>query len=58
MKIGYVRVSISDQNIVLQMDALEGAGYEKIFRDEGVSGSKRERSGLEETIAELKRATC
>jgi DNA invertase Pin-like site-specific DNA recombinase len=57
MKIGYIKVSISDQNIVLQMDALEGAGYEKIFRDEGVSGSKRERSGLEETFAELKRAT-
>ena len=40
------------------MDALEGAGYEEVFGDEGVSGSKRERGDLEETFAELKRATC
>ena len=55
MKIGYIRVSTSDQNIDLQVDVLEGAGCERIFKDEGVSGSKRERSGLEETLAELKK---
>ena len=54
MKIGYVRVSTTDQKIDLQVDALEAAGCEKKIRDHGVSGSKRERSGLEETLAELK----
>jgi len=54
MKIGYARVSTPDQNINLQVDALEGAGCKKIFRDKGISGLKRERSGLEKTLAELK----
>ncbi len=53
MKIGYVRVSTSDQNIDLQIDALEAAGCKKIFKDKGVSGSKRSRSGLDETLAAL-----
>jgi len=53
MKIGYVRVSTSDQNIDLQIDALEAAGCEKIFKDKGVSGSKRSRAGLDETLAAL-----
>jgi len=54
MKIGYIRVSTSDQNIDLQVDALETAGCEKIFKDQGVSGSKRKRHGLDETLAALK----
>ena len=54
MKIGYVRVSTPDQNIDLQVDALEGAGCEKIFRDQGVSGSKLSRVGLDEALAALK----
>ncbi len=53
MKIGYVKVSTSDQNIALQVAALEAAGCEKIYRDQGVSGSKRERHGLDETLASL-----
>lgn len=39
MKIGYVSVPTDEQNLNLQLDALKGAGCEKIFKDEGVSGA-------------------
>ena len=45
MLIGYARVSISDQRLDLQQDALRGAGRERIFTD-SVSGAKTERLGL------------
>ena len=45
MKIGYARVSTLEQNLNLQVDALEKAGCEKIVTDE-VSGSVAERPGL------------
>ena len=45
MLIGYARVSISDQRLDLQQDALRGAGCERIFTD-SVSGAKTERLGL------------
>ena len=32
MLIGYERVSTDDQNLALQHDALQAAGYEKFFR--------------------------
>ena len=37
--IGYARVSTADQNMKLQLDALRDAGVERVFRDQGVSGS-------------------
>ena len=37
--IGYARVSTTDQNPQLQIEALEGAGAARIFTDHGVSGS-------------------
>jgi len=33
MKIGYARVSTADQNLDLQVDALERAGCEKIYKE-------------------------
>lgn len=43
-KIGYVRVSTDEQNVDLQVDALEINGCDEIYIDRGVSGSKRERT--------------
>jgi DNA invertase Pin-like site-specific DNA recombinase len=39
VKIGYARVSTASQNTAMQITALEKAGAEKIFIDEGVSGT-------------------
>jgi DNA invertase Pin-like site-specific DNA recombinase len=46
MKIGYARVSTDDQNLDLQMDALNKAGCEKLFTDHGISGIFVNRAGL------------
>ena len=50
MKIGYARVSTTDQNLDLQEDALRAAKCEKIFTDMS-SGSKTDRKGLNEALA-------
>lgn len=49
MKIGYARISTKDQKLDLQIDALERAGCEKIFRDVA-SGAKDKRTGLAEAV--------
>jgi DNA invertase Pin-like site-specific DNA recombinase len=47
MRVGYARVSTDDQDLSLQMDALQQAGCEKIITDE-VSGKHTERPGLQQ----------
>ena len=49
MHIGYARVSTSDQNLDLQIDALKVANCEQVFTDVA-SGVKSERTGLEQAI--------
>jgi DNA invertase Pin-like site-specific DNA recombinase len=53
-KIGYVRVSDTDQTENLQIDALKLAGCNVIYGDHGVSGAIRHRKGLDDVLADLK----
>lgn len=53
MLIGYARVSMHDQNLSLQTDALEKAGCKKIFVDQ-ISGSTSEREGLSKALSFLR----
>src|SRR3954451_18657557 len=52
MKIGYARVSSDDQNLSLQLDALQAAGCDRIFTDQ-LSGATTKRPGLDEALAAL-----
>lgn len=53
MLIGYARVSTSDQNLDLQLDALKNAGCSRIFHDT-ISGAKAKRPGLSDALAYLR----
>src|SRR3989337_1670840 len=53
MNYGYARISTDEQNLNLQLDALEHAGCEKIFKDEGASGAATNRPGLDEALSDL-----
>lgn len=50
MLIGYARISTHDQDLQLQMDALNAVGCETIYQDTA-SGSIAERPGLAEALA-------
>ncbi len=52
-RIGYARVSTGEQNLDLQLDALNKAGCSKIFTDE-LSGAKTQRPGLTEALNYLR----
>jgi DNA invertase Pin-like site-specific DNA recombinase len=53
MLLGYARVSIHDQNLDLQKDALKLAGCEKIYVDT-ITGESRSRPGLEQAFEMLR----
>jgi len=53
MLIGYARVSISDQSLDLQKDALIKIGCEKIYEDK-ISGTSKSRPGLDKTLEMLR----
>lgn len=53
MKIGYARVSTREQNLHLQLDALEKADCKKIYQ-EVISGAKAERPILEQLLENLR----
>ncbi|MCM6776444.1 recombinase family protein [Nocardia sp. CDC159] len=52
--IGYARVSTTDQDPQLQLDALKAAGAERVFSDHGVSGTKTERPELDRCLDHLR----
>jgi DNA invertase Pin-like site-specific DNA recombinase len=54
MLYGYARVSTTDQNPALQLDALKDAGCERVFTDEGISGGTIKRPALDKVLAALK----
>ena len=54
MRIGYARVSEDDQNLALQLDALNHAGCELIFKEK-ISGKLRERPELDKMLAMLRK---
>lgn len=53
MKVGYVRVSTTDQHMHMQEDALKIDGCEEIYRDIA-SGAKTTRPGLDDALAYLR----
>lgn len=53
MKIGYARVSTKDQNLDLQIEALQKASCEKIF-EEKISGSTKNRPELDKMIEQFR----
>ncbi len=53
MKIGYARVSTTDQNLDLQLTALKDAGCERIYQEK-ISGAKRNRPELQRLLDQLR----
>jgi len=53
MRIGYARVSTGEQNLQLQLDALEEEGCEEIHKEE-ISGAAEERPKLEHALSRLR----
>src|SRR6476660_7237868 len=52
--IGYARVSTTDQNPQLQLDALQEAGATRIVTDHGVSGATASRPHLDACLDHLR----
>lgn len=54
--LGYARVSVADQRLDLQLDALRAAGIpdDLIYADHGVSGARARRPGLDRLLEEAR----
>ena len=55
MKVGYARVSTFEQDLDLQMDALEKEGCDRIFCDRGESGAKAHRPEWDNCLDHLRK---
>ncbi|WP_346894802.1 recombinase family protein [uncultured Roseibium sp.] len=53
-RIGYARVSTTDQKLRMQLDVLKAVNCHPIFTDHGVSGAKSSRPGLDRMLKALK----
>ncbi len=53
MKIGYARVSTQDQDLALQLDALQAAGCNRIYKEKK-TGATRERPELQKLLGQLR----
>ena len=53
MNIGYARVSTKDQNLDLQLDALQKENCSKIFKEK-ISGTKSERPALQDMLNQVR----
>ena len=53
MLVGYARVSTRDQNLELQLSALQDIGCEKLYQDQ-ISGAKNKRPGLQLALEVLR----
>lgn len=54
-RIGYARVSTDDQHLDLQLNALKKADCDRIFTDQGISGSVSNRPGLKSVMDTLRK---
>lgn len=52
-RVGYARVSTSEQKLDMQLDALEQINCDLVFSDQGVSGMKASRPGLDKALKAL-----
>lgn len=57
MLIGYARVSTADQDLSLQVQALDAAGCERLFTDK-MTGSKLDRPGLSDALSHARAGDC
>ena len=55
MKVGYARVSTFEQNLDLQMNALEKEGCDRVFCDQGESGAKDSRPEWNNCLEHLRK---
>ncbi len=55
-KIGYARCSTDRQDLTAQKQALEtlGVSPDRIYTDHGLTGTKRERPGLDQALAAVR----